>query len=104
MKTSAIPWVQTTPNETKCRSGIPELITLTAGEIRRLEGRRGAIGIECRQGRVWVTQEGNFRDLILNSGEYEKINGRGLVLIESLESAVVRIFLSDDPESTAFVS
>ena len=94
MRTCAIPRLQVFLHAAK-ESCIPEMIVLAGGKIRRIEVVRGVLGIDCIKGRVWITQEGDSRDLILKGGESDKTAGRGLVLIESLEPAVVRIIQTE---------
>lgn len=74
------------------RVGVDDLLSLGSGEILRFGGDRRGVVIECLDGCVWVTEEGEPRDTILHSGERVVISHRGLVLVEALESAVIRFF------------
>ena len=87
-----MPWFPPARFPASDESDNSKLIILAKGEVRRVAGGRGVVGIDCREGCVWVTQSGDPRDLILQAGEVGKMAGRGLVLVESLRSSVVRIF------------
>ena len=47
--------------------------------------------IVCKKGILWLTQTGDGNDHILSAGEHFVSNHRGLVLIEALPEALVRI-------------
>lgn len=96
MRTVVIPWFQSALGKARRGSGAFEEMVLARGEIRPVAGETGPIAIACCQGQVWVTQAGDERDLILAGGQDGKTNGRGLVLVESLQPAVVRIFRGTD--------
>ncbi|GEM_PF-4518535 len=64
---------------------------LAQGDLLRIPGDGGGFHIECRGGKVWITQEGDPRDLVLERGEAAETEGHGLVLVESLSAALVRV-------------
>ncbi|XHR27709.1 MAG: DUF2917 domain-containing protein [Chthoniobacteraceae bacterium] len=64
---------------------------IAKGELLRVPGDGGGFRIECRSGKVWITQEGDPRDLVLERGEAAETEGHGLVLVESLCPALVRV-------------
>ncbi len=45
----------------------PALVQLKAGGFLRLPGRAGS-RITVRSGEVWITEQGNPRDMVLRSG------------------------------------
>jgi len=65
------------------------MIELKAGEVLRL--RDSALHLECVSGVLWVTREGDPRDLFVVTGESMRIAGRGLVLVQAWEPAVVDV-------------
>ncbi|NUO49147.1 MAG: DUF2917 domain-containing protein [Polyangiaceae bacterium] len=52
---------------------------------RRLDG--AAIQVRCDRGSLWVTLDGELDDVVLSAGQCAVFAGRGLVLIEALETA-----------------
>jgi len=49
------------------------------------------IEIACLSGVLWVTQEGDWRDLFLGPGESFNLLARGVTLVTALEPASVRL-------------
>ena len=50
-----------------------------------------AVEIACVAGVLWVTQEGDLRDLFLAPGESLRLGGRGLTIVTALEPSLVRL-------------
>ena len=59
---------------------------LARGRIRRVHHPRGR-RIECVTGSLWVTQDGNPRDIVLAPGESFTFDHRGDALISALDDA-----------------
>ncbi len=59
------------------------------GSLRVEPGTR--VEITCLTGVLWVTQEGDARDLFLGPGESFKLLPRGVTLVAALEPATVRL-------------
>ena len=60
--------------------------TLAKGRIRRVHrplGRR----VECVTGTLWVTQDGDLRDIILAPGDAFAFDQRGDALISALDDS-----------------
>ena len=51
--------------------------------------RRAGDRIECVSGIVWVTQDGDLRDIVLNAGESFRLDRSGRVLVSGLADAGV---------------
>jgi hypothetical protein len=49
------------------------------------------IALENETSVLWVTQEGDLRDLFLASGESLRLTGRGLTIVTALEPSLVRL-------------
>ena len=49
------------------------------------------VEITCAAGVLWITQEGDSRDLFLAPGESLRVTGRGLTIVTALEPSLVRI-------------
>jgi len=65
-------------------------LDLAQGELVRLESA-GAFEVACEEGRVWLTEEANDRDMWLNAGQCARLSGRGLALVEAVRHARIRI-------------
>lgn len=50
-----------------------------------------SVEITCLSGVVWVTQEGDSRDLFLARGEWLDLLPRGVALVTALEASTVRV-------------
>lgn len=49
------------------------------------------VAIECLEGSVWVTLDGNMRDVILDAGQSFHVDRKQRVLIQALATARVRL-------------
>lgn len=64
-------------------------ITLRPDRLLRLrDGRDVVVGVDT--GTVWLTQDGDVRDIILRAGESFRVDRGGTVLLQALEDAAVR--------------
>lgn len=61
----------------------------TAQSLRVDPGAR--VWISCASGVVWITQEGDIRDLFLANGEELFLSARGVALLTALEPALLRV-------------
>jgi DUF2917 family protein len=72
-------------------------MSLRNGVIQLAEGKplafRGARGVEleCTDGRVWLTVEGQAGDFLLARGERLRIDSNGLALVEGLPGGAIRL-------------
>lgn len=80
------------------------LLSLRNMEIQLAEGKtlafRGArnVYLECTEGMVWITVEGQPGDFLLVQGERLRIEKNGLVLAQSLPAGAIRL-ISEAPWS-----
>ena len=72
-------------------------IDFNASELRladnspiSLRGARG-LRITCTAGTIWITVAGEPGDTFLGTGESHVIEGKGLAIIESIDSGGIRI-------------
>jgi quercetin dioxygenase-like cupin family protein len=72
-------------------------IDLTQANIR-LERQRelslaDAAGVEitCFSGAIWLTTEGDSRDIVLTAGDFHAIRRNGITLVNALESSLVHV-------------
>jgi hypothetical protein len=66
--------------------------SLPRGQLQRLQDARDRV-VVCLQGSLWLTQEGDTRDLVLEAGDEVRIDRDGLTLLHALRDA--RYLLSD---------
>ncbi len=69
-----------------CR-GVREIAKAGICEVKQALG----VTIECLEGSVWVTLDGDLRDLILDAGQSCKIDSERRALIQALDTARVRL-------------
>ena len=65
-------------------------LDLAQGELLRLESADG-VEVAVDEGRVWLTEEANGRDVWLSTGQRARLSGRGLALVEAVRHARIRI-------------
>ena len=63
------------------------IVDLAAGQGWGVKAKRRQQTLFCLQGRVWVTQEGDIRDYVLEEGEAFLVTLPGLVLVRALTPA-----------------
>ena len=66
-------------------------ILLQRGELLGLDGDPRRLEIDCRSGRLWITQSGDGRDHLLTPGKRFAVLGRGRVVIVALQAAALTI-------------
>lgn len=66
-------------------------LCLQKGEVVRREGTPASIA--CGRGKLWITQTGSERDVILAAGESFQPSQQGTLVIEALERSCVRFEL-----------
>ena len=77
----------------------PTELKLTARSLQRVDDRASRV-INCVQGIIWITQEGDLEDHVLMPGEQFEATKPGLVVVEALRDARLRITRST-PEYAA---
>jgi hypothetical protein len=60
-------------------------------DLYRIEEIEPLTTIVCKKGLVWLTQAGDNNDHVLTDGEKFTLGRRGVVLLEALPNAQVRI-------------
>jgi hypothetical protein len=78
----------------------PALTRLRKGAVRSHIGKHGR-GIAVFEGRVWVTQDNDLRDFVLDAGESLAFDRRGRVVVQALSDASVLVFDSTDGTTAA---
>lgn len=67
-----------------------EVIQLAAGRPLALRGAR-KLELECIEGAVWLTLEGEPEDYLLAAGERKRIERGGLALVEGNPAGAIRL-------------
>lgn len=67
--------------------GIQEIAKAGIHEVKQALG----VTIECLEGSVWITLDGDLRDLVLDAGQTCEIDRERRVLIQALDTARVRL-------------
>lgn len=65
-------------------------LVLARGELMRLEGAQGT-RILSQGGRVWITQDGDPRDVVLEPGEAFDLDRPTLAIVQAIEAATIAI-------------
>ena len=66
-------------------------VQLETDDLWRLDGDNRWRMIMCVRGEIWVTQERDVRDYVLEAGDMFIVSQSGSVLIEALRAASVQI-------------
>lgn len=77
-------------------------LTLPRGAAIRVREGAGST-LQVLQGSVWVTEEDNPRDFVLQPGQHFRLAGSGLAIIEAFSDASLAVFglptAAPDPSS-----
>jgi hypothetical protein len=60
------------------------LVSLEAGQVLAVDDAQGA-RIQPRSARLWITEEGDFTDFVVDPGQSYEITHEGRTLIQALE-------------------
>jgi hypothetical protein len=66
-------------------------IQLRKGELWHLEDDLRGLSIACMEGILWITQEGDPKDYVIEPGQRYVIARRGSVVIEACADARLRV-------------
>ena len=64
-----------------------KIIDIEAGQGWALKGKRRQQTVLCLKGSIWVTQEGDIHDYVLEEGDAFLVSLPGLVLVRALKSS-----------------
>lgn len=65
-----------------------ELIPVLKGDLLTVD-QGGPVEIGCESGAIWITQDNDVRDVVLNAGERFITDRSGAVLVYALQPAVL---------------
>ena len=71
---------------------LPRRATLTLAD-------RAGDRIDCLHGRLWITQDGDPRDIVLDAGASFELDRPGLAIVSALTDARLRLHRAADPGS-----
>lgn len=71
-------------------------VGLSRREVRRFIGHPGQ-RIASHRGRVWITQDGDPRDVVIDAGESLALDRDGPVYVQALDPAWVSMPATPDP-------
>jgi hypothetical protein len=63
---------------------------LPRGGLRRITDGRGLL-LLCLEGRLWLTQEGDARDIVLEPGQTARVEHGGLAIVQALRDARLQL-------------
>jgi hypothetical protein len=72
--------------------------SLRKGQLLALRGRSRGARIESRRGAIWITQDGDLNDVVLNPGEAHVLDSDEPVLIQALDAACVTVRMREEAE------
>jgi hypothetical protein len=70
-------------------------VTLAKHKVWNIEGDRRGDVISCLNGSLWITQEGDMKDYVLESGKDFWVTKRGAVVVQALENAQFKYSLNE---------
>lgn len=79
------------PRVTNNSDRVSPVKDLKKGGFLRVKGNRSGLSICCLNGTVWITQQGDYVDRILNTGERYFSKLPSFVLVGALDDARVKI-------------
>jgi hypothetical protein len=65
-------------------------ITLSRGSLHRIENSKGS-EVFCLEGALWITQEGDPRDIALVAGRSFELDRKGVAVVYALRDAVITV-------------
>ncbi len=65
-------------------------LQLARGQLVRLEDAAGHV-VSSHDGAVWITEDGQPRDIVLHQGESYRLTGDALVLVHALRDSRVSV-------------
>jgi Protein of unknown function (DUF2917) len=77
------------------REAVRHSMLLSEGGIVQLRNGAG-LRIAVARGQIWITQEGDPRDVVLESGQSVRIERNGLTLIEALQPSRFALLAARD--------
>jgi len=65
-------------------------------QIMRFDGASG-VALVCLRGKLWLTQDGDLRDIVLAAGDRFRLDGEGLKLVSALQASSLCLEMPSEP-------
>ncbi len=75
----------------------PTEISLPKFKTWSIEGDRRGDVISCSNGALWITQEGDLKDYVVEAGKDFWVTKPGMVVIQALDNAQFKYSLNEQP-------
>ncbi len=72
-------------------------ITLPTHKMWAIEGDRRGDVINCVRGNLWITQEGDLKDYVVENGKNFWITKPGTVVVQALDDSQIKYSLNELP-------
>ena len=83
---------------TKVKINFNTDITLDKFRLWDIEGDRRSEMIRCLYGTLWITQEGDMQDYILEPGQDFWVTKSGTLIVQALENSKFKFSLNELPD------
>jgi hypothetical protein len=86
-------WKQRLQRLWAMRRGITRCVAaqLPAGAMRRVSADHHDMELHCTRGELWITYDGDCKDLILREGERYRIERREVLVLYAFEDSVFEV-------------
>jgi hypothetical protein len=78
-------------------------LCLQPKQLLKVRGGRGH-SVVCQRGSVWLTQQGDSRDIVLTAGEAFTLDRAGVALLQALGPGAISIGQAQAPTHTSRLS
>jgi hypothetical protein len=79
------------------------MVCLEAGQVLSVDDAQGA-QIQPRSARLWITEEGDFTDFVVDPGQSFEITHEGRTLVQALEPTWVSFTEASHPAADSVYS
>lgn len=87
LRSNTLYTIRLTGQDASTRSSVHEIARNKILDIKKALG----VTIECLEGSVWVTLDGDRRDVILDAGQAFNVDRKQRTLIQAMDTARVRL-------------
>lgn len=70
-------------------------ITLPKHKTWSIEGNRHGDVISCKSGILWITQEGDFKDYVIEAGRSFWVTRPGTIIVQALDNSQFKYSLNE---------
>jgi hypothetical protein len=80
---------------TKINTNLLTEISLAKHKVWKIDGDRRGDSINCMNGRLWITQEGDLKDYVVEAGQNFWVTKPGSIVIQALDNAQFKYSLTE---------